>query len=45
MRPQLDSEFWDFVIDSLKESGAINRGQASLLWWSTDEEKLSLIHI
>lgn len=39
MRPQLDSEFWDFVVDSLEENGAIRRGQASLLWWSTDEEK------
>ena len=39
MKPQLDSEFWDFVVDSLEESGAIRRGQASLLWWNTDEEK------
>mgnify|MGYP006961971025 CR=1 FL=1 len=39
MKPQLDSEFWDFVVDSLEESGTIRREQASLLYWSTDDEK------
>lgn len=39
MRPQLDNKFWDFIVDSLEESGAIRREQASLLYWSTDDEK------
>lgn len=39
MRPQLDSEFWDFVADSLEESGVIRREQASFLYWSADDEK------
>lgn len=35
----MESEFWDFVVDSLEEGGVIRREQASLLLWSTDDEK------
>lgn len=39
MGSQLESEFWDFVVDSLEEGGVIRREQASLLLWSMDDEK------